>query len=214
MKTILGLMILMVAFGASAQTDLGRWKQRWLNDYLTNQDCIWPNFYGQPAFNICVPDGYMKHTEDRESGWLVRREHSGPGEAMLLYYWQPGWTTHKYYAFAVQDITQWDPPPNQLRSKKTYWVSFHVDGGDFSFSPVLKKDASALAKAFFDHINTGGVPPMCRTEGSRMRLTYMGGVVDVETGRQRDTGTVDGGDALVDVGNAPRLEYRQCREYN
>ena len=60
------LMLALTGFPASGQTD------EQIRDYLTNDECYWPDFQRNPSFKICPPADIARATGGRGGpGWIV-----------------------------------------------------------------------------------------------------------------------------------------------
>ena len=60
------LMLALAGFPASGQTD------EQIRDYLTNDECYWPDFQRNPSFKICPPEDMVRATGGRDGpGWIV-----------------------------------------------------------------------------------------------------------------------------------------------
>lgn len=242
MKTMVGLVALTVSVAASAQVDLGRWKQRWLNDYLTNPNCIWPNFRKQPAFNICMPEGYTAPREGSESGWrVVRYGGWGPdfhqvGEIMEIKWWQAGMGAELDALIAVEPAFDYEPIFNignkfnaTARWQHLYSVRVRLGMQSLVVAPVLKKDAQAVANALLDVLNVAdGAPTVCKPAGYWLRFTYNNGASHIDIAglefepRVADSyyanlfGEMDRENnriATVSLGDNPAFEIIRCIEY-
>ena len=60
------LMLALTGVPASGQTD------EQIRDYLTNDECYWPDFQRNPSFKICPPEDMVRATGGRDGpGWIV-----------------------------------------------------------------------------------------------------------------------------------------------
>lgn len=60
------LMLALAGVPASGQTD------EQIRDYLTNDECYWPDFQRNPSFKICPPEDMARATGGRDGpGWIV-----------------------------------------------------------------------------------------------------------------------------------------------